>query len=50
MSASSSNDSFSTSSSDASLSPHELTNLILDDATIPLLEHAFQNDPITHAC
>ena len=49
MSTSSSNNSFSTSSSDASFSPHELTNLILDDTTIPLLEHAFRNDPITHA-
>ena len=50
MSTSSSNNSFfSTSTSDASLSPHKFTNLILDDATIPLLEHAFRNDPITHA-
>ena len=46
MSTSSSNNS---SSSDTSLSAHELTNLILDDVTIPLLEHAFRNDPITHA-
>ena len=50
MSTSSNNNSFSsTSTSDVSLSPHKLTNLILDDATIPLLEHAFRNDPITHA-
>ena len=50
MSTSSSNNSFSsTSSSDTSLSPHEFTNLILDDATIPLLEHVFRIDPITHA-
>ena len=50
MSTSSSNNGFSsTSTSDASLSPHELTNLILDNATIPLLEHVFRNDPITHA-
>ena len=46
MSTSSSNNS---SSSDTSLSAHELTNLILNDATIPLLEHAFRNNPITHA-
>ena len=46
---SSNNGSSSASSSDTSLSTHELTNLILDDATIPLLEHAFRNDPITHA-
>ena len=49
MSSSSNNGSSSASSSDTSLSAHELTNLILDDMTIPLLEHAFQNDPITHA-
>ena len=46
---SSNNGSSSASSSDTSLSANELTNLILDDATIPLLEHAFRNDPITHA-
>ena len=46
MSTSSSNPS---STSDTSLSPHKFTNLILDDTTIPLLEHAFRNDPITHA-
>ena len=46
---SSNNGSSSTSSSDTSLSAHELTNLILDDTTIPLLEHAFRNNPLTHA-
>jgi hypothetical protein len=39
----------SVSSSDVSLTPHEFTNLILDNETIPLLNHAFRNDPITHA-
>ena len=43
MSTSSSNNS---SSSDTSLSAHELTNLILDDTTIPLLEHRSETTPL----